>query len=96
MNTVMPHWLTKRAYLSPEQVAIETHEGEVLTFLQLQEKSKSFARKLASVGVRSVVNVGIFSGNEPQMIIAIHALSYLGCTCVLLIMRFTDYEIIYQ
>ncbi|HLS35474.1 MAG TPA: o-succinylbenzoate--CoA ligase [Bacillota bacterium] len=96
MNTVMPHWLTKRAYLSPEQVAIETHEGEVLTFLQLQEKSKSFARKLASVGVRSGENVGIFSGNEPQMIIAIHALSYLGCTCVLLNMRLTETELSYQ
>src|SRR5690625_1332244 len=96
MNTVMPHWLTKRAYLSPEQVAIETHEGEVLTFLQLHEKSKSFARKLASVGVRSGENVGMFSGNDPQMLIAIHALRYCGCPCVFLSLRLRETDLSYQ
>lgn len=96
MQETLPHWLTKQAYLSPNKVAIETQTGNTLTFLQLKNKSISYARKLAQFGIEKGTHVGILSQNCTEMIIAIHAISYLGAVSVLLNTRLTDRELMYQ
>lgn len=96
MSNILPHWLTKRATLSPEQVAIELEKGEKITFLAFQKRSEAFARKLATYGVKKGDHLAIYSKNCIEMIIAVYAISYLGAVCVLLNHRLTEHELIYQ
>lgn len=91
-----PHWLTKQAYIAPDHPAMEMEDGEVITFLELQEKSALFAKKLQTLGVNKNDHVGVLSTNTPQFIITIHALSYIGAVGVLLNIRLTKKEIEYQ
>jgi len=96
MAEMIPHWLTKQALLAPQKIAIETETGESITFLQLEKQSKHFAKKLATLDIGEGSHVGILSANEIPMIIAIHALSYLGAVTVLLNTRLTEEELTYQ
>lgn len=96
MPETIPHWLTKQAFLSPNKQAIELENGETITFSKLKEESQQFARKLAAMGIAAGDHVGILSTNNPTMIIAIHALSYLGAVGVLLNTRLAVNELQYQ
>lgn len=96
MSHTIPHWLTKQADLSPEKLAIKVHQGESLTFLQLKEKSMSFAKKLAQFDINERSKVAIFSTNCLEMVITIHAVSYLNAVAVLLNTRLTKNELNYQ
>ncbi|MEI3611659.1 o-succinylbenzoate--CoA ligase [Pseudogracilibacillus sp. SO30301A] len=95
MNQIMPHWLTKQAELSPNKIAIETDETS-LTFSQLQEHSERFARKIASLTITPQAKVAILSTNQLEMIIAIHALTYLQTPMVMLNTRLSNRELTYQ
>ncbi|WP_330949713.1 o-succinylbenzoate--CoA ligase [Virgibacillus sp. MG-45] len=96
MGEKMPHWLTKQADLSPDEVAIETKDGDSLTFSELKINSQRFAQQLASIGVDKGTHVGILSSNHQTMMIALHAISYLGAVAVLLNTRLTRSELQYQ
>ncbi|MHA6252302.1 o-succinylbenzoate--CoA ligase [Oceanobacillus sp. CAU 1775] len=96
MAEIIPHWLTKQANLSPNRLAFESHHEKNITFKELEENSKSYAKKLATLGVKKSTHIGILSSNQLEMIYAIHALSYLGAVGVLLNTRLTDEEIKYQ
>ncbi|WP_010097113.1 o-succinylbenzoate--CoA ligase [Ornithinibacillus scapharcae] len=96
MGEVIPHWLSKQAFLSPDQPAMEQVDGTMITFQQLKEESQTFAKKLAAVGINKGEHIAILSNNNVQMIIAIHALSYLGAVAVLLNTRLTSEELNYQ
>lgn len=96
MPETIPHWLSKQADLAPNQIAIENETGEVITFLELKEKSQLFAKQLANFGVTKEAKIGIRSTNNASMIIAIHALSYLGAVSVMLNTRLTKEELSYQ
>jgi o-succinylbenzoate---CoA ligase len=96
MAETIPHWLTKQAFLSPNQPAIELVDGTTLTFLDLKEKSQEFAKRLASLTIQKGSHVGVLSSNKLDMIIAVHALSYLGAVVVLLNTRLTAEELNYQ
>lgn len=96
MSETIPHWLTKQADLAPNHIAIELENGETFTFKQLKEASERFARKLAALNVQEGSHVGILSGNSMEMIVTIHALSYLGAIGVLLNVRLTRAELEFQ
>lgn len=96
MNESMPHWLTKQAFLNPQKIAIECAEGQSFTFLQLHEKSVQFAKKLAQLGIERGSRIAVLSNNSIDMIVAIHALSYLRAVVVLLNSRLTAKELTYQ
>jgi O-succinylbenzoic acid--CoA ligase len=96
MQDVIPHWLTKQADTLPDQTAVEFPDGKQITFKQLKTESQQFAKKLASIGVEKDSHVGILSANEFAMVIAIHAISYLGGVAVLLNTRLTEDELEYQ
>ncbi|MEC5424890.1 o-succinylbenzoate--CoA ligase [Virgibacillus sp. C22-A2] len=95
METI-PHWLTKQADLAPSQTAIELPDGFTMTFSELRDESQTYAKKLAGMGVAKGTHVGILSTNYHRMVIAIHALSYLGAVGVLLNIRLTETELNYQ
>ncbi|NBJ69288.1 MULTISPECIES: o-succinylbenzoate--CoA ligase [Clostridia] len=96
MQTVIPHWLTKQADISPDQIALQLSDGSTLTFQQLKEQSQDYAKKLAGWGVMKGTHVAVLSSNQPTMVIAIHALSYLEAVVVLLNSRLTGDELTYQ
>ena len=96
MSETIPHWLTKQADLKPNETAIEFVNGSIITFKELSDQSQCFARQLAFEGVSKGDHVGILSGNHVTMIIAIHALSYLGAVGVLLNTRLSTRELQYQ
>ncbi|MGP4109224.1 o-succinylbenzoate--CoA ligase [Virgibacillus sp. L01] len=92
----IPHWLTKQATIAPDQTAIELEKGTNLTFLELKEKSQHFAQKLAQLDIKQESHIAILSNNNVDMVIAIHALSYLGAVAVMLNTRLTEEELAYQ
>src|SRR5699024_9936512 len=75
------------------KTAVETSDGYTLTFSQLKQQSTSFAKKLASLGIKPHSKVAILANNHLDMIICIHALSYLQTTIVFLNTRLTKYEL---
>src|SRR5699024_1494921 len=95
-TTVMPHWLMKRATLTPNDLALEFIDGTSLSFKELHDRSKSYAKKLAQLGVKEQTRVAILSTNNVEMIIATHALTYLGAIAVMLNTRLTTKELMYQ
>ncbi|WP_087972739.1 o-succinylbenzoate--CoA ligase [Oceanobacillus rekensis] len=96
MTEVIPHWLTKQADLSPDSIAIELDDGSTVTFNTLKVKSQRFAKQLANIGATEGDHIGILSTNQVPMIVAIHALSYLGAIGVLLNTRLANEELNYQ
>src|SRR5699024_1455136 len=95
-ETTMPHWLTKRANLTPNDMALEFVDGTHVSFLQLKNKSVKYAKQLSTEGVKQHTRVAILSTNQLEMIIAVHALSYLGAIAVMLNVRLTKEELSYQ
>src|SRR5690625_243655 len=93
MTEVIPHWLSKQADVSPKKVAIELENGDTISFSKLCILSMSFARKLSTAGVKKAEHVAILSNNHLDMVVAIHALSYLEAVCVMLNTRLTASEL---
>lgn len=96
MSETIPHWLTKQANIAPDQTAIERVNGDTITFRQLKEQSQRFARQLAHAGVKRGSHVAILSNNNTKMVVALHALSYLGAVSVMLNTRLTADELAFQ
>ncbi|MCO7026512.1 o-succinylbenzoate--CoA ligase [Tetragenococcus halophilus] len=96
MKEVIPHWLSKQADLKPNQLALEYNGKETLSFQELAQASQSMARRLANLGVEKGSHIALLSQNNVNMIIAIHALSYLGAVAVLLNTRLSANELQFQ
>lgn len=93
MSETTPHWLTKRADLSPDKKAIEFEDGSSITYLELFHQSQSYARKLGKLGFRQGDHIAILSTNCAEMIQIIYACSYLGAVAVLLNTKLTINEL---
>ncbi|PEA53793.1 o-succinylbenzoate--CoA ligase [Bacillus pseudomycoides] len=91
----MPNWLMQRAFLTPERTAIETKES-TYTFLQLHEKVLLCCENLAYLQVKKGTKVAVLMKNSMEMVIAIHALSYIGAVAVLLNTRLSREELLWQ
>ncbi|TDL34172.1 o-succinylbenzoate--CoA ligase [Jeotgalibacillus sp. S-D1] len=76
------HWLTKRASLTPNRLALRFEE-ESWTFGELLDETNSMAKKLQSL---QLVNkpVALLIQNTARAVILIHALQKLGLTVVML------------
>ncbi|WP_174614109.1 o-succinylbenzoate--CoA ligase [Virgibacillus ihumii] len=96
MSETIPHWLTKQADLAPDKIAIEHEDGSTISFSELKDSSRRFAKKLVQLGISTGSRVGILSVNHSDMVIAVHALSYLGAVAVMLNTRLADDELNYQ
>ncbi|WP_182201751.1 o-succinylbenzoate--CoA ligase [Paraliobacillus salinarum] len=96
MGEQMPHWLEKQAELNSEGLAIESPSFGKLSFYELRNEAKSFAKKLRSIGVEEGSHVALYTDNRLDFIIAVHALSYIHAVAVLLNTRLTQQEIQFQ
>lgn len=96
MAEIIPHWLTKQANLSPNKLATKTDNHKQVTFNELYTQSKQMAKQIARLNFKRNDRVAILSTNSLDMLIAIHALSYLDVIVVLLNTRLTSNELNYQ
>ena len=80
-GTEMPHWLAKRASLTPERIALIC-EGEEWTFRRLEEEAGRMARRLAGWGLKKGDRVVLLMGNGLHMVTLIHAVTRLGVVVV--------------
>lgn len=94
MNT-MPNWLKQRAYLTPDRIALMT-DDKTLTFRELHELSEQKASVYQQMGIKKGQHAAILMKNSLEMASAIHALTYLGATAVLLNTRLTASELDWQ
>ncbi|MFS0751044.1 o-succinylbenzoate--CoA ligase [Oceanobacillus sp. 1P07AA] len=93
MSETTPHWLTKRADLSPDKNAIEFEDGNSISYLELFHRSQSYAKKLANLGLQQGDHIAILSTNCVEMIQTVYACSYLGTVVVLLNTKLTINEL---
>ncbi len=96
MAEIIPHWLTKQADLAPGKLALEIDEEVSLTFSELYTQSKLMAQRLGTLNLNPKDRVAILSANSLDMLVTIHALSYLDVIVVLLNNRLTSKELNYQ
>ncbi|WAA13954.1 o-succinylbenzoate--CoA ligase [Fervidibacillus halotolerans] len=94
-SNIIPNWLIKRAYLTPNRPAIFFH-NYTMTFQQLFDEAKTVAEKLHHVGVQIGDRIGVLLNNHPETIVLLHGLQLLGCETVLLNIRLQDEELLYQ
>lgn len=95
MKMQMMNWLEKRAALTPSRVAIQDEAGQ-LTFVQLQALAKSYAYKLAGLGVEEGQTIALLCENGRHTAALIHAFSYLKAILVPINNRLSPREIAYQ
>ncbi|MFD1408782.1 o-succinylbenzoate--CoA ligase [Kroppenstedtia eburnea] len=91
----MPHWLAKRAFLTPERIALIC-EGEKWSFRRLEEEVGRMARRLTGWGLKQGDRVALLMGNGLQMVTLIHAVTRLGGVVVPLNTRLAPEEIAWQ
>ncbi|MFC0523933.1 o-succinylbenzoate--CoA ligase [Pontibacillus salicampi] len=91
----IPHWLDKRAHLTPDKVAVY-FKDQAVTFQQLQRQSFIFAQQLSTIGIQQGHHVAVYAHNSLDLVRLIHALSYIGAVGVFLNTRLTRDEISFQ
>lgn len=91
----MPQWLDKRAFLTPDRIAIE-YEQEKLTFAQLRVQSLATASKLTSLQTKQGDPIALLCRNESFTVELIHAIHYAGGILMPLNIRLTAHELLYQ
>ncbi|ASF40226.1 2-succinylbenzoate-CoA ligase [Halobacillus halophilus] len=96
MGEKIPHWLDKQNELNPDHIALETPEGTVMNFNELRRESLKMAESLLEKGIKPGDHVALLAENSSEFPIYIHALSYVGATIVLLNIRLTPNELVYQ
>lgn len=92
----MRNWITKQAELSPNKIGLIYEYENEWTFHEIMLESKKYAKKLNYIGVREGNHVGILSKNNPDMFFILCGLHYIGAVGVMLNIRLTIEELIYQ
>ena len=92
---MFPNLLLKRAYLSPDRIALRFGE-EVWTFQQLYNEAHEFAERLHAKGILPGMRIAILSSSNAELVIAIHGCLQLGCELVMLNERLSEVELNYQ
>ncbi|WP_043934019.1 o-succinylbenzoate--CoA ligase [Bacillus sp. EB01] len=95
MTMRMPHFLKKRAFLTPDRPAL-LFNNQLLTFKELYAKSLSLATKLTSAGVDSSTFTGVLIKNNLESAILLYALQICRAPAVMLNNRLTAAEIAWQ
>ncbi|MCR8658501.1 o-succinylbenzoate--CoA ligase [Paenibacillus endoradicis] len=91
----MPHWLDKRASLTPDRIAIE-YGNEQITFAQLRERSLITASKISSLPTKQGYPIALLCYNDSYTVELIHAVHYVGGILMPLNIRLTAHELLYQ
>jgi o-succinylbenzoate---CoA ligase len=91
----MPNFLKKRAYLTPERIAIY-FQDRTLTFKQLYDEAYEVAGKLQALGIKKDDYIGVLLKNHLQTVIVLFSLQLLGVKAVILNNRLTASELAWQ
>src|SRR5216683_3241383 len=93
----MPDWLSQRARISPDRLALSAGEGaERWTFRALDQHVTVAASDLAAMGVGADDRVALLMRNSRTFVVLVHALSRLGAVLVPLNTRLSPTEISWQ
>ena len=90
----MENWLTKRAQLSPDRLAVQYQETK-LTFAQMTKKVQRIATQLAQFA-QDEERIAVITSNQLQGYLMILAVQQLGKTVVLINRRLSAREINFQ
>jgi O-succinylbenzoic acid--CoA ligase len=91
----MPNLLKKRAFLTPDRIAIYFQE-ETLTFKQLYDAAVKTACQLQSLGLAKGDFAGVMLKNHLETAVVLFAFQLLGVTAVILNNRLSPAEIEWQ
>ncbi|MEH7074661.1 o-succinylbenzoate--CoA ligase [Neobacillus drentensis] len=94
-NEMMPNFLKKRAFLTPERPAVY-FQDQVVTFEQLYERSYQVAGKLQGLGVQKDHYVAVLLKNDIDTVVILFALQLLGVRSVILNNRLSPTELTWQ
>lgn len=94
MNQI-PNFLLERVRLTPNRIAIAT-DGDEITFKDLHDRVINLAYKLHHCGIKDGSHVSVLMNNSVEFIEVVYALHYIGATSILLNLRLSDDEIVYQ
>jgi len=94
-NEIMPNFLKKRAFLTPDRPAVY-FQDEVITFNDLYHRSLDTAGRLQGLGIRKDQFVGVLLQNHLDTIVILLALQLLGVRAVILNNRLTSTELAWQ
>lgn len=90
----MENWLTKRAQLSPDHLAVQYQETK-LTFAQMNDQVQHIATQLAQIA-QNEERIAVITSNQLQGYLMILAVQQLGKTIVLINRRLSAREIDFQ
>lgn len=91
----MPNWLDKRAFLTPDRLAVQ-FEGEQITFAQLRQHALETARKISSLHDKQGDMIALLCFNHSYTVELIHAVHYANHSLMPLNIRLTAHELQYQ
>ncbi|WML45739.1 o-succinylbenzoate--CoA ligase [Neobacillus sp. PS3-40] len=94
-NEMMPNFLKKRAFLTPDRIALFFND-QTLTFKELYDSSVETAGRLQSLGLRKDDFAGVLLKNHSDTVIILFALQLLGVKAVILNNRLTATELSWQ
>jgi O-succinylbenzoic acid--CoA ligase len=95
IHTEMTHWLTKRAALTPNRLAL-TGGNRRWTFQELENQAQAVARRLARWGVDRGDRVAVSMGNRLEFVATLHGISFLGAIALPLNIRLAPVEWAWQ
>lgn len=90
-----PNWLSQRAYLSGNQMALSFGEDE-WTFSEINEMALDYAGKLANFGITERSRVALLAKSNAEAVLVMYGCLHIGCEMVLLNERLAGAEIAYQ
>jgi O-succinylbenzoic acid--CoA ligase len=92
---LLPNFLKKRAFLTPERVAVYFQE-QSLTFRELYQRSYQVAGQIQALGVQKDQYVSVLLKNHLDTVVILFALQLLGVRAVILNNRLTPSELVWQ
>lgn len=87
----LDNWLAQRSETCPDRVAL-IHDGQSLTYAELEVEAAQAARRLLAHGVRRGTSVAVTMSRGAGQVILIHALMKIGAVLVPLSSRLTAGE----
>jgi len=91
----MPIWLEKRAFLTPDRIAVEAAEGTV-SFAELRAQARTAAACLLEQDVKAGAVVACLSESSLALVTLVHSIPYTGAQLMPLNTRLTEHELLYQ
>jgi O-succinylbenzoic acid--CoA ligase len=92
---IMPNFLKKRAFLTPDRTAVYFNEQEI-SFKELYNSSLDTAGQLQGLGIQKGDYVGVLLKNHLDTVVILFSLQLLGVKAVILNNRLTPRELAWQ